>query len=145
MSFSLSRECISASAPFVHLKLPLDCELLPALSFVTLGLSLAGEQLSAARAAILAYYDVHFTADNIPEIALYCLFCTLKTMITALFGVSSLRRTLKGKLMPGLVLVPGCWAGCEALLPGWQGPVLGSAHAHSHEVGGVLAVMLLAT
>lgn len=65
-------------------------------------------------------------------------------MITAFFGVFSLRRTLKGKLMPGLVLVPGCWAGCEALLPGWQVPVLCSAHAHSHEVGGVLAVMLLA-
>ena len=49
MSFSLSCESMSAPAPFVHLKLPLDCELLPALSFVTLELSLAGEQLSAAK------------------------------------------------------------------------------------------------
>ena len=99
-------------------------------------MSLAGEQLSAAMAAILAHYEVHFTADNISD-------CTvLFVMITAF---RSLRRRWTGKLRPGWVLVPGCWAGCEALLPGWQGPVLCSAHVHSHEVGGVLAVMLLAT
>ena len=62
-------------------------------------------------------------------------------MVTA---VRSLRRRWTGRLRPGWVWVPGCWTGCEALLPGWQGPVLCSVHVHSHEVGGVLAVMLLA-